>query len=570
MGRNGVVTSGHYLATAAGFRVLERGGNALDAGAAAGFALAVVEPHLNGIAGEVPILVYPAREDRVYAISGQGWAPRAMTLDWFREHRVSLIPGDGLLAATVPAAVDAWILCLIRFGRLTLAETLGPAIELAEEGFPMYPGLRNAIRANADRFRREWPGSAAVCLPGGRVPEVGEAYRQLDWARTFRRLIEAESAHSHRGREAALRAARDEFYRGDIARRIADFAQGTEVLDETGVSHRGFLSADDLVSYEGAVEEPVCTAYRGLEVFKCGPWSQGPVLLQMLNLLEGFDLSGMGHNSADYIHTWIEAAKLAFADREAYYGDPRFSPIPLERLLDKGYAAERRSLIDPARASLEMRPGDAQSVLTRRPSSGHGRGFASDTTHLDVIDSEGNLLAATPSGAWISASPVIPGLGFPLGTRGQMFLLEPGHPNALEPGKRPRTTLTPSLVLREGRPFMVFGTPGGDNQDQWTCQFFLNFVDFGMNVQAALDAPTFHSLHFPGSFYPRTSEPGHVAVEARIPEGVRRELENRGHVVRISPDWSHGRCLAIWRDDRTGTIFGGASPRLGTGYAMGR
>jgi gamma-glutamyltranspeptidase/glutathione hydrolase len=316
------------------------------------------------------------------------------------------------------------------------------------------------------------------------------------------------------------------------------------------------------------VEEPTGFNYRGLDVYKCGPWSQGPVFLQQLALLEGYDLAALGHNSTEYVHTVIECAKLAFADREYYYGDPEFASVPMDRLLSKAYAAERRELIRQDRASMALRPGD----VAPRPMKlilGDERSYQGDTTHLDAVDAEGNMIAATPSGAWIPSSPVVPGLGFPLGTRGQMFSLDPEHPNCLQPGKRPRTTLTPSLVMREGKPYMVFGTPGGDQQDQWTLQFFLNVVDFGMSVQEALDAPTFHTEHFPSSFYPRAQHPGRVAVEGRIPEDVREALRARGHEVAVTGDWSNGRVLAVRADLERGLIFGGASPRGETGYAQG-
>lgn len=567
MSRKGLATSGHYLATAIGGDILRHGGNAFDAGVAMGLALTVIEPHMNGIAGEVPMLIYSARDDHVFAISGQGWAPKGMTISWFREHGIDMIPGDGLLPAMVPGSLDAWIRVLAQFGRLKLADVLGPAVELARNGFPMYPGLSRAIASCADRFRMEWPTSAEVYLPDDRPPQVAENFCQHAWADTFQKLLDVESANSHLGREAAMFAARDVFYRGEIAQQIAEFAQTSEFMDASGAAHSGFITREDLAEYEGAIEEPVTTTFRGLQVYKCGPWCQGPVFLQLLSLLEASDLKGMGHNSPDYIHTWIECAKIAYGDRERWYGDPRFSDIPLERLLSKEYAAEARAGLNPTKASHEPIPGPESYQGPQ--GMGLGTGFGHDTTQLDAIDSEGNMIAATPSGGWIPSSPVIPGLGFPLGTRGQMFVLVEGHPNSLEPGKRPRTTLTPSLATKEGRPFMVFGTPGGDQQDQWTNQFFLNFVEFNMDVQAALDAPTFHSLHFPGSFYPRTAKPGHMVAEARIADATIKALSSRGHIVHVSDGWSHGRCLAIWRDESTGTILGGASPRLGTGYAIG-
>jgi len=570
MGTHGVVTTGHYLATSAGLRILHEGGNAVDAGVAAGFCLAVLEPQLNGIGGEVPILVYSAKRGSVSAISGQGTAPRRATIEWFREQAIDLIPGDGLLPATVPGAFDGWVTALREFGTMSLAQVLSPAVELAESGFPMYSGLRNVLLANVEKFQAEWPTSAEAFLPDGKVPDIGEVYRQPVWATAFRKVLEAERKAARLGREAGLQAARDCFYRGEIAERIADFAGSTEVKDAAGQAHRGLLEYQDLAGYHAKVEDPVTTSYRGCQVCKCGPWCQGPVFLQQLNLLEGLDLAALGHNSADYIHTVVEAAKLAFADREAYYGDPEFDDVPLEVLLSKEYADRRRELINPTEASGDFRPGDVgRGPLAYDPSGARiaGADSAGDTTHLDVIDSAGNMFSATPSGGWLMSSPAVEGLGFPLGTRGQMFFLDPGRPNALQPGKRPRTTLTPSLALKDGRPFMAFGTPGGDMQDQWTLQFFLNVVDFGMDLQEAVEAPTFHTQHFPSSFYPRAMYPKRVVLEDRIPESVRDELGRRGHEIVVAGPWSNGRVLGI--QIRGGVMLGAASPRMETGYAAG-
>jgi gamma-glutamyltranspeptidase/glutathione hydrolase len=563
-----VVTAGHYLAAAAGMEILRAGGNAIDAGVAMGFCLAVLEPQSNGIGGESPILIYHAKTGRTVAINGQGTAPAAATIDWFRNRGISLIPGDGLLAATVPSQVSNWILALEEFGTLSLGQVLAPAIDLARNGFALYHGLRRCIMANEQRYREEWPGSAAVCLPAGRIPEWGDRFCNAEWADTFEALARAEAEAAGRGRAAGLEAARDHFYRGPVAERIAEFCRSESFPDATGSSHSGLLAYEDLAGFRSQVEAPASANYRGLDVHKCGPWSQGPVFLQQLALLEGYDLAGLGHNTPEYIHTVVECAKLAFADREFYYGDPAFVDVPLARLLSKGYAEERRRLVDSARASMALRPGD----VGPRPLKlilGDERSYNHDTTHLDAIDAEGNMMAATPSGGWIQSSPILPGLGFPLGTRAQMFSLDPEHPNALQPGKRPRTTLTPSLVTREGRPWMVFGTPGGDQQDQWTLQFLLNVVDFGMSVQEALDAPTFHTQHFPSSFYPRAQHPGLVIVEGRIPELVRERLRDLGHRVEATGDWSNGRVLAIRTDPERSLIFGGASPRLETGYAIG-
>lgn len=570
-GRLGVVAAGHYLATSAGMDILRRGGNAIDAAVTMGLCCDVLEPYLVGIGGESPILIYHAATDRVIAINGQGVAPRSATIEWFREQAIDLIPDDGLLPATVPSQLDSWITALARFGTLTLEAVLSPAIELAREGFALNQRLRLILLQSAARFSEQWPASKEIYLPGGRVPDWGDRVRNLPWAQTFGKLIEAERAAAGKGRVAALEAARDVFYKGFVAERIEAFCRDERFPDATGREHGGLLTYEDMAAYRARVEDPISVNYHGLDVYKCGPWTQGPVFLQQLRLLEGFDLPHAGHNTADYIHTWIECAKLSFADREFYYGDPDFVNVPLEYLLSKTYADERRRLIDPRCASMALRPGGPQGVGPRpmKLILGEERSYNGDTTHVCAIDREGNMMAATPSGGWIHASPVIPGLGFPLGTRGQMFSLDPQHPNALQPGKRPRTTLTPSLVMKEGRPWMVFGTPGGDQQDQWTLQFFLNLVHFGMGIQEAIDAPNFHSQHFPSSFYPRAQFPGRVVVEERIPEEVRSELERRGHEVVVAGPWSHGRVLGIRIDPDRGLIFGGASPRGETGYAIG-
>ena len=569
MGQHGVVTAGHYLAAAAGMRMLEKGGNAIDAGVAAGLALNVLEPQSNGIGGEVPILIHCARQKRVYAINGQGYAPKAATIAWFNARGIEVIPGDGFLPATVPGAFGAWTTALQQFGRLQLKDVLEPAIELTGEGFPVYPGLQSSIAGLQEKFENEWPSSARIYLPDGRPPAVGDILVNTDWAETFKATVDAEIRNSHLGREAALAAARDYFYKGAVAEKVVAYQRDTKVCDASGQRNAGLLTEADFHDYRTKVEAPVTFNYRGYDVSKCNTWSQGAVFLQQLALLEGYDLAALGHNSADYIHTVVEASKLAFADREQYYGDPEFVDVPLDRLLSKEYAAARRALIDAQSASLELRPGDAPArALT------HGEAdpsvYTGDTTHADAIDREGNMFAATPSGGWIPSSPVIEGLGFPLGTRGQMFYLDPEHANALAPRKRPRTTLTPSLVTKDGEPFMVFGTPGGDSQDQWTLQFFLNAIDFGMNLQEAIDAPNFHTNHFPNSFYPHNAKPGSLTLEARIPEPVRDALTERGHQVTLGGAWSHGKVLAITFDPKSGLIAAGASPRGQIAYAMGR
>jgi len=574
MATRGVVSSGHYLASEIGVSILRRGGNAMDAAAAVGFALAVLEPHLNGIAGEVPMLVYTASDRKVHAVSGHGVAPRAATIDKYREYGLRIIPGDGFLPAVVPPAVASWILVLRRFGTMRLSDVLSPAIELAENGFPMYDALHATIAGRAARFREEWPSSAHVFMPRGQVPPVETVWRQPDWAATLRRLIHAEAGCA--GRDHGLRAAHDAFYRGDIARGIVEYCRSTAIRDASGDAHTGLLALEDFDAYEARVEDPVQTLYRGLTVHKCSSWTQGPVLLQTLNLLEPVRLDRMGHNSADYIHTVAECMKLAYADREFYYGDPAFVDVPLDRLLSKEYADERRRLVDPACASRELRPGgraglraetitDVNQAFAREA----GTRDSGDTTKLDVIDRHGNMVSATPSGGWLQSSPIIPGLGFPLGTRGQMFSLVPGHPNCLEPGKRPRTSLTPSLATRGAHPYMAFGSPGGDCQDQWALQFLVNVVDFGMSLQEAVEAPTFWSTHFPSSFYPRAADPGGLHVEARVPESVRAELASRGHVVHVAGDWKGGNTLAASVNPLTGVRSAVASPRLDPAYAVG-
>jgi gamma-glutamyltranspeptidase/glutathione hydrolase len=552
------------------------------------FCLNLLEPQSNGIGGEVPTLIYSAKERKAFAVSGLGWSPKAFTIDWCREHGIDLIPGDGYLPACVPAVVDTWATALARFGTMSFSQVLQPAIELAKNGFPVYYRLHANLAANLRKYTELYPTTGEIYYPNGRVPEVGEVFRNPDWANALKLMCQAEAAAQYKGRVAGIEAARDVFYKGEIAERIIDFISNHPVEDASGTAHTGLLSYGDMAEWHATIEDPVALSYRGLDVHKCSSWTQGPVFLQQLAILEGFDLKALGHNSADYLHTWIEGAKLAFADREAYYGDPLFDQVPFEVLLSKEYAAERRNLIG-AEASREMRPGDvgrgvptyvtfdvAEDNRRALNVAGHevrdlglGHAHVGDTTHLDAVDWEGNMVAATPSGGWLGSSPVIKGLGFPLGTRGQMFYLNPQRPNALAPRKRPRATLTPSLVTKGGEPFMVFGTPGGDCQDQWTLQFFLNYVDFGMNIQEALDAPTVHSAHFPSSFYPRAAYPGRMMAEGCISREVIAELERRGHEVVVTDGWVNGKVMGIRYDKARGVILGGVAPKGNIGYALG-
>ena len=447
MGTHGMVATEHYLSALIGVDTLKRGGNAVDAAVAAIFAEGVLNPHMHTIGGEVPMLVYMAESGQVSAINGNTTAPQRATVEWFTKQGIALIPGEGLLAAGVPAAPGALITALERFGTMTLADVLHPALDLARDGFPVHAGLVGpsdylafSIWHCRETFQEHWPTSAQLYLPQMQLPEVGTLFRNPDLAQTFERLLEAERQSASQGRMAGLKAAREAFYTGDMAHQIATFVQ----------RHGGLLDVDDLAAFETKVETPVSAHYRGYQVFKCGPWSQGPVFLQQLRLLEGYDLQAMGHNTVDYMHLVTEAAKLAFADREAYYGDPDFVPVPIQELLSEPYTSARRTLIDPQRASLELRPGDPINgkALWSKPGPLVGREWQRGTVHVAVVDDQRNLVAATPSGAWLSGSPIVEGLGFPLTTRIQVFYLDSQHPNALEPRKRPRTTLTPSRPAR--------------------------------------------------------------------------------------------------------------------------
>jgi gamma-glutamyltranspeptidase / glutathione hydrolase len=590
-GTFGMVASTHWLASAAGMAVLERGGNAFDAAVAAGLVLQVVEPHLNGPGGEVPIIGYDAGQGEVFVLDGQGPAPAAATPEAFGTLGLDLVPGSGLLAACVPAAFGTWMLLLAAHGRLRLREVMEYAIGYARLGYPVLPGISAGIASVADAFREHWPTSAEVYLVNG-VPAPGTRLANPVLAATYQRLLdEAEAAGPDR--EAQIEAARRAFYQGFVAEAIGAYLERAEVMDVTGEPHRALLEPGDLARWRARAEPPATGEYAGMTVCKTGPWGQGPVFLQQLALLAGFDLGAMPPGGAEYIHTVVECAKLAFADREAWYGDPRHADVPLAALLSADYAARRRALVGPV-ASPDLRPGCPAGAEPRLPGYVAGMtaklavtdgwagdpvtdltrpGLASaphrgDTCHLDAADRFGNAVTATPSGGWLQSSPVIPGLGFCLGTRAQMFTLTPGLANTLAPGKRPRTTLSPTLVLRGGEPYLAFGTPGGDQQDQWTLSFFLNHVHFGMNLQEAIDAPAFHTSHFPSSFHPRESSPRSVSVEERVGPDVIARLGERGHLVTVRPPWSLGRVSAVARSG--GFLYAAANPRGMQGYAVGR
>src|SRR5487761_1166117 len=597
-GTFGMVASTHWLASAAGMAVLEQDGNAFDAAVAAGLVLQVVEPHLNGLGGEVPVVGFDAARGEAFVLDGQGPAPAAATLAAFGDLGLELVPGSGLLAACVPAAFGTWMLLLRDRGRLPLRAVLEHAIGYAADGYPVLPVISAGIASVADLFREHWPSSAAIYLTGtgeAGVPVPGSRFANPVLAATYQRIL-AEAEAAGPDRDEQIEAARRAFYDGFVAEAIAGYLATAEVLDVTGERHRGLLGHDDLAGWRAGTEQPVTLDYEGLTVCKTQPWGQGPVFLQQLALLSGFDLAGMGPGSAEFIHTVTECAKLAFADREAWYGDPRFTDVPLGDLLSPGDAAERRDLVG-ASASPDLIPGSPAGRVPRLPGfatavpgapggigvsvpamdpgtgeplsrSGDMSARAGDTCHLDVADRFGNLVAATPSGGWLQSSPVIPGLGFCLGTRAQMFTLTPGLPATLAPGRRPRTTLTPSLALRDGEPYLAFGTPGGDQQDQWSLLFLLNHVNFGMNLQQAIDYPSFHSAHMPSSFYPREAQPRVIDVEDRVGPAVIADLRRRGHLVNVRPAWSLGRISAVARSG--GFLYAAANPRGMQGYAAGR
>jgi gamma-glutamyltranspeptidase/glutathione hydrolase len=580
----GMVASTHWLASSVGMSVLERGGNAADAAVAAGFVLQVVEPHLNGPGGEVPILLWDPATERVQVVAGQGVTPAGASIEHYRAEGLTLVPGTGLLAATVPGAFGAWLLLLQRWGSWRLRDVLEPAIHYAEKGYPVLPGISATIGAVAGTFRDDWPSSAATWLRDDEVPAPGSRLTSPVLAATWRRLL-AEIEVAGAGREAELDAARAVFYEGFIAEAIQAHVR-RPVRDSSGQPHAGVLTGQDLASWQCPVEDPVSYDYAGYTVCKTGPWGQGPVFLQQLSLLAGFDLAAAGHLSTEYVHTVVECAKLAFADREAWYGDPAAVDVPLDALLSETYAEQRRKLIGDT-ASTELRPGAPDGQQPRMPNFPQGQATTEvsgvgeptvdargatrgDTCHLDVVDRFGMHISATPSGGWLQSSPTIAELGFCLGSRAQMSWLQPGFASSLRPGTRPRSTLSPSLALREGRPYLAFGTPGGDQQDQWSLLFFLAHVHFGLSLQQAIDAPTLHSTHFPSSFWPRESEPAGLVVEGRLDRQIIEQLRGRGHRITVAGDWTLGRLSAAGYDERTGFLQAAANPRGNYGYAVGR
>jgi gamma-glutamyltranspeptidase/glutathione hydrolase len=566
--------------------ILERGGNAFDAAVATGFALQIVEPHLSGPAGDMPALFYCARDRAVRVLCAQGTAPAAATIAKFRELGLGMIPGTGFLAAAVPGAFDGWMLLLRDFGTMSVEEVLTPAIGYAEKGFPILPRVTMSLLPLVDFFKPEWPSSAAVWLPGGTPPAPGTMFTTPAVAETYKRIL-AEAKALRGGRERQIEAARNAFYRGFVAEAIERFSTTTPQMDGSGRRNVALLTADDMAKWSASVEHPTSYDYGRYRVHKTGPWGQGPVLLQQLALLKGFDLDALAPDSADFVHVVTECSKLAFADREAFYGDPAFFEIPLTVLLSDAYNDERRQLISK-QASKELRPGlpdmstprlETMLALARTCPAPVGPGggeptFAElpdhqgDTVHLDIVDRWGNMIAATPSGGWFQSSPVIPELGFPLGTRAQMFWLAEGLPSSLIPGARPRTTLSPTLVERDGEPYLVCGSPGGDQQDQWTLLLLLRHFHHRLNLQEAIDSPMFNSAHFPASFTPRAAKPRVLSIEDRFEPEMLDELARRGHLLNLADGWSLGRLCAA--SSAGGVIKAAATPRHMEAYAICR
>ena len=556
-GTHGAIATEHYLATKAGADLLGVGGNAVDAAVGATFVEGLVNPQMFTLGGECPMLVCMAETNHVVSVNGNTSAPERATPEVYLERGLTDVPDEGILSSGVPAALGALVTVLARFGQLTFAEVVTPALNYARKGFPVHTGLygqeRFGIRDLEEKFRNHWSGSAKIYLPHGMVAEVGQVIANpaladlLDYLKTEE---QATSGDRKKGLEAVLEA----FYRGDPATEIERFSK----------ERNGLLARSDLERFETHFEEPVSMQFADTKVFKCGPWNQGPVMLQALAILESYDLKGMGHNSENYLHWTTEAFKLAFADREQYYGDPMQVDVPMTELLSKDYSLMRAALVDPEKANSELRPGDPKRKLALLPIVERlgGASWGPGTVHVDVIDGDGNMAAFTPSGGWLKSAEVVPPLGFPLGNRLMTFYLKPNHhPNIIAPFKRPRTTISPSLAFRNNTPWMVFGSMGGDQQDQWQCQFFLNRVLFGMSIQEAIEAPKFSSEHFPGFFAPHDRFPNLIRIEPKFSQKILDGLTRRGHQVEIGADWSEGYLAAAARDPVRGVLEVGCDPR---------
>lgn len=592
----GVASATYAAASQSAQRMLERGGNAFDGAAAAGFVLQAVAPHLNGPAGDVSILFFDARTQDSLAVCGQGPTPRAATLEAFDALDLDHVPGTGLLPAVVPGAFDAWLALLADRGTMTLREVLEPAILYYRNGAVIDARLQATLAAAAPIFTRYWPTSAAAYLAGQEAPSEGECLKNPVAAACFERLIAAGEAAGSDRRDQ-IEAARAAWSDGFVTDAIDRFCRTTQVMDVSGRVHGALLRGEDMAGWRAACEAPLRLRYAGRDILKCGSWTQGPVLLQALSLLPEAEMRALDPNGADWVHRTAEALKLAFADREVFYGDPEVSRVPMDWLLSADYAALRRGLIGE-RASLEWRPGvvagcggpvdyaaasgrareagllsaygGGEPTVQSIRAGGYRSSVVGDTCYIAVADSQGNMVSATPSGGWLQSSPVIPELGFPLGTRAQMMWLDPASPSSMGPRRRPRSTLSPSLVLDEdGQACLACGTPGGDQQDQWQTSFLMRVLLHGQGLQEAIEAPSFHSEHAPNSFYPRHANPGKLVIEGRYAEAVRVDLQARGHALTVGDDWSEGRLCAVGRDP-DGRLRAAANPRGGMGYAVGR
>ncbi len=586
-GTFGAVTSTHWIASAVGMSILEKGGNAFDAAVATGFVLQVVEPHLNGPAGDLPVIFHSARDERVGVLCAQGPAPAAATIETMKAMGIDeLIPGSGLLATVVPGAFDGWLLLLRDHGTMELADVLTPAIEYCAEGHPLLPSVADMIASLQIFFEKQWPTSAKVWCPQGESPKALSLFKNGDLAKTYGRLLDAAQGKT---REARIDAARNEWRSGFVAEAIGDYVKDARVMDVTGRRNIALLTQDDMAGWRAGYEAPSTIEYQGWTVCKTGPWGQGPVLLQALQILKNFDIASMDPLGEEFVHVVIEAIKLAYADREAYYGDPEFYDVPIDILLSEQYGQDRAVLIS-SQASAELRPGIikghehlAAAAITRagrkidvledpatgEPTMAHLTDTKGDTVHLDIVDRWGNLVSSTPSGGWLQSNPIVPGLGFALNSRAQMFWLDEGLASSLKPKARPRTTLTPTIAYHQDGTKLAFGTPGGDQQDQWQLVWFLRMVHHGFDLQQGIDAPLFHSKHFQASFYPRAAAPGEMMIEETIGQHVIEALRSRGHEVDVAQANSVGRLTAAKRHP-DGQIQAAATPRLMQAYAIGR
>ncbi len=567
MGKSHMVSCGHPLAAAAGFRILEQGGNAIDAGVASGMAINVTLPTAANFGGVAPTILYHAASDQVIVISGLGRFPKAATIDYFMQHQNGDLP-DGILRSVVSAAPDAWMTALEKYGTMSFEQVVTPAIELAEVGFAIGPRFNDALRRR-EHIWRQWPQNVELLAPNGNLIQVGEVFAQKELANSFRRLVEVERDNASKGREAAIRAARDYFYKGEMAEEIVKFCQ----------DQGGLMTMEDWSGFSVGIEAPQMGRYKEYTVYTCGPWCQGPVLAETLQMLEQDNLKSLGHNSADYLHLISQALNLSLSDRHHYYGDPDLVDVPMEGLLSQGYTRERRSAIDMEHAFSDMPPpgapweyqGPTSARPTTKPQAVTIGEVQEDTSYTCAVDRWGNAFSATPSD-WFTATPVIPGLGFILSLRGNQIWLDPEHPSGLQPNKRPRLTPNPALAFKDGKPFMAFGAPGGDIQCQAMAQVFLNMVEFGMNPQQAIEAPRIASWNFPNSFWPHTYVPGSLTVEGRVDPSVAEDLKGRGHNLDVLDDWATvgmGGPCAIQIDRERGVLSAGADPR-NESYAIGR